>query len=79
MKFSDYFNINGIVHGFFLFFFIFFLHVSNIRSLVVEPITSWHIVFNIGVWFVLTMFCMNGFIDSAANTEARRLKREAEE
>jgi len=77
MKFSDYFSITGIVYVFFMFFFIWFIRISNITSLIVEPITQWHVVFNIGVWFVLVMFCMNGFLDSASRSEARRLRRGA--
>ena len=76
MKLLDYFSICGIVYGFFMFFFIFYVGKFGIAELILDPITIWHIIFNIGVWFVLVSFCMDNFFDSAERTMQRRLIKE---
>lgn len=74
MKLSDYFNLYGMVYGFFMIFFILFIGKFGIANLILEPISEWNILFNIGVWFVLVFFCMNHFFDEAKKKEKRRLK-----
>ena len=76
MKFTDYLSLQGIAYGFFIFFFAIFVGKFGISDLILESITKWHIVFNIGAWFVLIMFCINGFSDSAELSKRKRLARE---
>lgn len=79
MKLSDYFNFNGVAYGFFMFFFIIFTPSLGLSSFLLDPITKWHMIFNIGVWFVLVMFCTERFFEAAEKTEQRRLKRTSTE
>ncbi len=76
IKISDYFNLQGVVHGFFLFFFIFFIGKVELANLILEPTTKWNIFFNIGVWFVLVSFCMDKFFGAAGEAKERRLEKE---
>lgn len=75
-KLSDYFNMYGIMYGFFMIFFAIFIAKIGISSFLLDPITKWHKVFNIGVWFVLISFCVNNFFNSVEESKKNRLKRE---
>lgn len=48
------------LYGLLMIFFILYIGKFGISNLILEPINKWNIVFNIGTWFVLTMFCANG-------------------
>ncbi len=76
MKLSDYFNFYGIVYGFFMFFFIFFIGKFGFTNLILESTNNWNELFNIGVWFVLVMFCMNEFFSGAERAEKRRVEKQ---
>ncbi len=76
IKLSDFLNFNGIAYGFFLIFFMIFIGKFGLINLILEPITKWHMIFNIGVWFVLVMFCMENFFNAAEETKQHRLERE---
>ncbi len=75
MKLIDYFKLEGIVYGFFMFFFVIYIGKFGISDLVLESTTSWSILFNIGLWFVLVMFCMNGFFQSAERSNQYRINK----
>jgi len=57
MKFFKIFN-KGL-YGFLAFFFILYIGEFGISSLILEPINKWNIIFNIGVWYVITMYCLD--------------------
>ena len=75
MKLSDYLNFNGIAYGFFMIFFMIYIGKFDLTNLILTGTTVWDILFNIGVWFVLVMFCINNFFDAAVKTKQRRLEK----
>ena len=75
IKLSDYFTLQGVMHGFFMFFFIIFMGKFGISNFILGPTNKWNIVFNIGIWFVLVSYCMDRFFDSAELSRKRRLRR----
>lgn len=77
MKLSDYFNLQGLVYGFFIIFFIIFIGKFGIGGLVLSPTNTWNIIFNIGLWFVLISFCMDKFFNAAEDKMTNRLKRKS--
>lgn len=48
------------IYAFFMFFFMLYIGKFGITGLILEPINTWNVLFNLGVWFVLVMFCMDG-------------------
>lgn len=54
----------GILYGFFTIFFIVYIGKFGLSNLVIQGNTRWIELFNIGIWFVLEMFCLNGFVNS---------------
>ena len=57
MKFLKY--LDTIMYSFFGFFFIFYIGKFGITSLVIPGTSSWQVIFNLGVWFVLVSYCVN--------------------
>ena len=57
MKFFEI--LNKGVNGFLTFFFILYIGKFGVSSLILEPINKWNMIFNVGVWYVITMYCLD--------------------
>lgn len=53
-----------VVYGFFLIFLILYVANHSITNLVLTADDKWEVIFNICVWFTLTIFSLNGFWDA---------------
>ena len=67
------------LYGFLMFFFILYIGKFGVSDLILEPINKWNIIFNIGAWFVLTMFCAKGLFanhtkETSSKFHNRKLK-----
>ena len=62
MRFSwRYFPI--LLYGFLMFFFLWYIGEFGITNLVLEPITKWQVVFNIGLWLIIVMYFIDKFFE----------------
>lgn len=52
------------IYGFFLFFFLIYIGKYGLTDLILKGGTTHEILFNIGVWFVLVTFCIDGLMRS---------------
>ena len=57
----DWFEI--IINGFLGFFFLFYIGKFGVSNLIFESEDKWKIIFNIGIWYVLVMYCFDKFFD----------------
>lgn len=63
-----------LAYGFFLFFFVSYAGKYGLSDLVLKGQSKHEILFNIGVWMVLVMFCLDGFFDSLSKLHNRMKK-----
>jgi len=50
-----------LVYGFFMFFFLIYIGRFGLSNFIIIEKNTWDVLFNVGVWFVLTMFCADNF------------------
>lgn len=62
------------IYGFFLFFFLIYIGKYGISDLILKRGSKHEIIFNIGVWFVLTGFCINGLFKEISQRKGDRKK-----
>lgn len=68
--------IRTLVYFFFLCFFIYYICEFGITNLILSPDNKWRMIFNIGVWFVLFTFCLDGFFDGLNGLKRKERRNE---
>ena len=68
MKFNWY-NLPELTVGlFFTFFFVIYIGKFGLTNLIIEESNTWHVLFNIGAWMVLTLKSMDILMDGLNKT-----------
>lgn len=61
-------SIGLLINGGLFLFFVIFIPGMGVDSWLVEPVTKWHKVLNIGIFYVLIMYCLDKFLDYISDT-----------
>ncbi len=56
--------LDRAIYGFFMIFFMIYIGKFGIANFILEGNTRWIHLVNIGIWFVLEMFCIDKFFAS---------------
>lgn len=69
----DYIGL--LLNGFFFFFFLIYIVKFGFSDFIISGDDKWTLLANIGIWYVLTKFCMDGFVKSLVDKPSITLKR----
>ena len=69
----DYIGL--LLNGFFFFFFLIYIVKFGFKDFIISGDDTWTFLVNMGIWYVLTKFCMDGLVRSSVDKPSITLKR----